>query len=169
MEYYGLILNRTLVAFISPEALYGWKAEKIVTNSDSKYFQPYVEMLNDPALMHNREEVHKLAGLRGGFVIPRSQILGAELIPEKKWGMGGIPHTGRIRLRLASGTTREFILLGSVDAQRIQQQILFRMPTRGNEPRAIRVPVPYDAGRQKNSGFLSLLCGWRLLGSLPPS
>ena len=27
MEYYRLILNRTFVVFITPEGLYGWKAE----------------------------------------------------------------------------------------------------------------------------------------------
>src|SRR5579862_7929109 len=115
MEYYWLILNRTFVVIISPDALYGWKAEVVVSNWDKKYFQPYMEMLSDPNLIHSCETAAKLADLDGGFIIPRSEILSAEIIYGKKWGMGGIPHSGRIRLRLVSGAAREFILLGSVD------------------------------------------------------
>ncbi len=44
-------------------------------------------MLSDPDLMHSREAVQKLADLNGGFVIPRSEILTAEIIYGKKWGM----------------------------------------------------------------------------------
>lgn len=128
MEYYALILNRTFVVFIAPEALYGWKVRGPVTNMQPTYFQTYAKIITDPALMHNREAVQKLAELKGGFVIPRSQIMGVEIIRGKKWGMGGIPHTGRIQVRLASGSTREFILLGNVDAERVQQEILAGAP-----------------------------------------
>jgi hypothetical protein len=128
MEYFGLILNRTYVVFIAPEALYGWKARGPVTNMQSMYFQPYVQMLNNPALMHDREAVQKLAELKGGFVIARSQILGIEFIRRNKWGMGGIPHTGRIQIRIASGRTREFILLGNVVSEGIQREILSGAP-----------------------------------------
>jgi hypothetical protein len=128
MEYYCLMLNRTFVIFIAPEALYGWKAEGIVTNMQPTYFQAYAQMLKDPSLMDNREAVQKLAGLKGGFVIPRSQIKAAELVQGNKSGMGGIPHTGRICIHLTSGRNREFILLGSVDAERIRQEILSGAP-----------------------------------------
>lgn len=124
MEYYALILNRTFVVFIAPDALYGWKARGIITNLRPMYFQEYAQILNDRALMCNRDAIQKLAALKGGFVIPRSQILNVELIRRNKWGMGGIPQSGLIHIRLASGITREFILLGNVEAELIQQEIL---------------------------------------------
>jgi hypothetical protein len=70
------------------------------------------------------------AASKGGFVVQRSEILGAEYVPGPKWGMGPIPHTGRINLRLASGKTRELILLGYVDPEQIKQEILSGVPAR---------------------------------------
>lgn len=124
MEYYALILNRTFVVFIALEGLYGWKAEGIVTASRPMYFQPYADMLEDPELMRDREAIRRLSQLKGGFFIPRSDIVAADVIYGHKWGMAGIPHSGRIRLRMASGKPREFILLGSVSVDSIKQRIL---------------------------------------------
>jgi hypothetical protein len=123
MEYYALILNRTFVVFSSPEGLYGWKAEGAVTASRTMYFQPYAEMLEDPALMRNREAVRRLSNLKGGFFIPRSDIVSVDVIHRHKWGMGGIPHSGQIKIHLSSGKSRKFILLGSVSPESIQQRI----------------------------------------------
>jgi hypothetical protein len=124
MEYYALILNRTFVVFIAMEGLYGWKAEGIVTASRPMYFQPYSEMLEDPELMRDCEAIRRLSQLKGGFFIPRSDIVAADVIYGHKWGMAGIPHSGRIRLRMASGKSREFILLGSVSLESVQHRIL---------------------------------------------
>ena len=124
MEYYALILNRTYVVFVAPDGLYGWKVRGPVTNWNPLYFQRYAEILNDPKLMHNHDAIEKLAHLRGGFVVPRPEIASAELIYKPKWGMGGIPHAGRIRLRFASGRSREFLLLGSVSMERIRGEIV---------------------------------------------
>jgi hypothetical protein len=124
MEYYALILNRTFVVFVAPDALYGWKARGIITHLRPMYFQEYAQILSDPVLTRNLEAIQKLANLKGGFVIPRSQILAADLVRRNKWGMGGIPQSGRIHLRIAPASTREFILLGNVDAERVHQEIL---------------------------------------------
>lgn len=126
MEYCGpmLMLNRTFIVFIAPDGLYGWKVKGTVTNGDPKYFLPYEKMLDDQALTHSLQAVRRLANLKGGFVIPRSQISNAEINYRKKYGMAGIPHTGRIRLRLSSRDERELILLGTVDPERIRQLIL---------------------------------------------
>jgi hypothetical protein len=104
LEYYALILNRTFVVFVAPEGLYGWKAEGIV--------------------MRDRDAVRKLSNLKGGFFIPRSAIVSAEAVYKQKWGMGAIPHSGRIKVSLSSGKSREFVLLGSVDVNSIQQRIM---------------------------------------------
>jgi hypothetical protein len=124
MEYYDLILNRTYVVFVAPEGLYGWKAEGAVTAGQPMYFAPYSEMLKDSDLMNNRRAIKKLSDLAGGFFIPRSDILSADVINRKKWGMGAIPQSGRVKIRTVSGKSREFILLGQADAAAIQQSIL---------------------------------------------
>lgn len=124
MEYYALILNRTYIVFIAPEGLYGWKAEGVVTASQPRYFQAYADMLEDPELMRDREAIRRLSQLKGGFFIPRSDMVSVDMIYGHKWGMAGIPHSGRIRVRMASGKSREFILLGSVSVDSIQQRIL---------------------------------------------
>jgi hypothetical protein len=43
--------------------------------------------------------------------------------------MGGVPHSGRIHVRLASGVSREFILLGDVDVDGVRDQIVFALGT----------------------------------------
>lgn len=128
MEYYALILNRTYVVFVAPDGLYGWKVRGPVATWNPLYFQRYAAVLNDPKLMHNHDAIEKLANFRGGFIIPRAEVASAEMIYKAKWGMGGVPHAGRIRLRLVSGRDREFILLGSVSLQRIQEEILSGSP-----------------------------------------
>jgi hypothetical protein len=124
MEFYALILNRTFVVFIAPEGLYGWKALGAVTASNSTYFQPYLEMLEDPDLTRDREAIRRLSELKGGFFIPRSEIVAVDLIYKRKWGMGAIPHSGRIRIRISSGKSREFVLLGSVSLESTRERIL---------------------------------------------
>src|SRR5277367_2320703 len=85
MEYFALILNRTFVIFIGPDSLYGWKAVGPIPAGVPLYFQKYAEILDDPRLMHDITAVRKLAELKGGFIIPRSEIRAVEVVPEKKW------------------------------------------------------------------------------------
>jgi hypothetical protein len=124
MEYYALMWNRTYVVFIAPEGLYGWKAHGYVTSEHPNYYQPYADLLEDPEMMQDYDAIRKLSELKGGFFIRRSNIITAEIIDKQKWGMGLIPHCGRIRIHLTTGKSREFILLGSVYPQSIQDNIL---------------------------------------------
>jgi len=124
MEYYALIWNRTYVVFVAPEGLYGWKATGAVTSARPNYFQPYADLLEDPEMMQDYDAIRKLSELKGGFFIRRSDIVSAKIIYRQKWGMGFIPHCGRIRIHLTTGKSREFILLGSVYPQSIQDNIL---------------------------------------------
>lgn len=124
MEYYAVVLNRTFVVFVARDGLYGWKATGPVPAGVPNYFKSYAEMLNDPKMMHDVSAVKKLATLKGGFFIQRSEILSVEFNPKKKSGMGGIPHSGRILVGLTSGKSREFILLGNVDGEQIRRLIL---------------------------------------------
>ena len=124
MEYYCLILNRTFVVFIAPEGLFGWKVEGAVDTSNPMYFSQYQERLNNPDLMGDPEAARKLASLPGGFFIPRAEIIAVEAVYKQKWGMGPISHSGRIQVRLASGESREFILLGTADPEAVQKAVL---------------------------------------------
>jgi len=124
MEYYALMLNRTFVVFIAPEGLYGWKAAGMVASDRPNYFQPYADLLEAPEMMQDYDAIHKLSELKGGFFIRRSDIVSAEIIDRQKWGMGHVPHCGRIRIGLATGKSRELILLGSVYPESIRDSIL---------------------------------------------
>jgi hypothetical protein len=92
--------------------------------------------------MRNRESVKRLSQLKGGFFIPRSDIISTDVIHKQKWGMASIPHSGRVRIRMASGGSREFVLLGSVDAESIQQCIFGATPA-GRIPDAPQASLPY--------------------------
>jgi hypothetical protein len=167
MEYYGLILNRTFVVFIAPDGLHGWKAEGAVDCSSPMFFAPYEQMLKDHDLMTNPDGVRKLGNLKGGFFIPREQIAAVEPVYKQKWGMGAIPHSGRIRVRMVSGKSREFILLGNADADTIQQSIMHGALV----PTATKTPVvefPYVARHSKKLwvpmlGFWIAFSGFFLL------
>jgi hypothetical protein len=124
MEYYALIWNRTYVVFIAPEGLYGWKATGAVTSARPNYFQHYVDLLADPEMMQDYDAIKKLSKLKNGFFIPRSTIVSVEIIDKQKWGMGLIPHCGRIRIDMTTEKSREFILLGSVYPTSIRNNIL---------------------------------------------
>jgi len=125
MEYYALLLNRTIFVFFQPDGLYGWTAKGLVSSLRPRYFQNYADRIKDPTVINDPEVIQRLARLmRGGFFIPRAEIVTAEIIAGRKWGMGAIPHSGRILLRLADGQRREFILLGDVDAAEIRRRIL---------------------------------------------
>ncbi len=124
MEYYYLILNRTYLVFSAPEGLFGWKVCGPVSNANRLYFEPFAEMLNDPRFMRDKMGIQKLSKLRGGFFIPRSEIASVKINDKQKWGMGGVPHSGRILVRSTSGKTREFVLLGSVYSASIQEMIV---------------------------------------------
>lgn len=123
MEYYWLVMNRTYVIFIAPEGLYGWLAQGSVAASNHTYFEPYRRMLLDERLMRNHTAIQKLSSLPGGFFFARSEIASIADDDRKKWGAGGLPHTGTIRVRLVSGMSREFIVLGNMHTGRITHKI----------------------------------------------
>ena len=124
MEYYWLVMNRTFVVFVAPEGLYGWMARGPVAASDRAYFEPYRQMLLDEQFMKNHAAIQQLSSLPGGFFFRRSEIASIADDDCKKWGMGPLPHTGTIRVRLLSGVSREFIALGNVNTGRIRHKIV---------------------------------------------
>ena len=124
MEYYWLIMNRTYVVFIAPEGLYGWMAHGPVVAPNPAYFEPYEQMLHDERKTRNRKSIQKLSQLAGGFFLDRMEIESVTDSNRRKWGMGGLPHSGSIRVRMVSGKSREFVLLGRVNPGRIRHKII---------------------------------------------
>ena len=51
-----------------------------------------------------------------------------EYLAGKKWGMGNVPHSGRLILHLRSGQQRELILLGKQNGEALKEHLdHFRM------------------------------------------
>jgi hypothetical protein len=91
---------------------------------------PWDKLLNSDILRASREtknhveHVKKVASREELLVIPRQKVLSAEIIYNEKRGIWGASHTGRVRVRLMSGETLEFILAGKADGDALLQQIL---------------------------------------------
>jgi len=128
MEYYLLILNRSYVICSYPEGLYGWKFSGPVSARVPLYFQPFEEIARDPDLVPGSEEFKELMEQSGSFFIPRPEIISAEYVSTRKWGMGPVPHSGKVYVHLRSGKTREFILLGKQDGQSVCAGVLSGAP-----------------------------------------
>lgn len=124
MEYYALILNRSFVVFTFPQGLYGWKFSGPVTNRDSSFFEPVQSIAADSELNPESKDLQEMIQESGSFVIERSEITSADYDPTPKWGMGGIPHSGKLKVKLRSGKLREFILLGQQDGNAVRAAVL---------------------------------------------
>lgn len=131
MEFYWDwgISNRTFLVMVAPECLYGWKVLGRVTGADRRFFEPYQEVLKDPAFPRDLPAIRKLAGLRGGFIYPRSEIVAVTSDDRRQWGMGGIRHAGHVQFRFASGMTRKFILAGEVIPEEVRDRIVSTLGT----------------------------------------
>lgn len=129
MELYWGISNRTFLVMVAPEGLYGWKVRGPVTNADRRFFEIYQEMLADPGFPRDLPAIRKLAGLPGGFIYPKSEIVSVISDDRRQWGMGSIPHAGHLQLRLVSGMTRKLILLGGIIPDEVRDRIITRLGT----------------------------------------
>jgi Zn-dependent protease with chaperone function len=125
MEYYGLILNRSFLVYVCSEGLYGMKFRGLVTSNETRYFDPALDLLDDPWFMPGTDAFQKaMKESRASFFIRRAEIADVEFDSSPKWGMGRIPHAGKLKIRLRSGKRREFILLGEAYGDGIQRFIL---------------------------------------------
>jgi hypothetical protein len=128
MEYFALILNRSFVIFLVAEGLRGWKFSGPVANRDPLYFKPVEGMLDDPEVEPGSSDFKEWMNERPGFLIPTGQIVRADFDPTKKWGMGSIPHSGKLYLHLTENRKREFILLGDADGEYLREAIISGIP-----------------------------------------
>ena len=129
MEYYAFILNRTFKVFISDHMLCGAKVRGLVASPrmttpvmseqdfwvSSRLGQFYDQL--DP------ESKEFLEIESSNFQIDYQEIVTIDYVSGKKWGMGRVPHSGRILLNLRNGRVRELILLGRQNGYDLKQSI----------------------------------------------
>lgn len=60
---------------------------------------------------------------KANFCFTNSEIINVEYDISQKWGMGNIPYSGRIKIKLKNNITRELILLGFQDGQKIVKEL----------------------------------------------
>ena len=128
MEYYLLIWNRSFEITITPESLSGAFVRGGMASHGSAFAAGVgaaretgrAEVLfHTDAVASAREHQpgssSYLALHRANFSVPRILVLGLRYDPRRKWGMGPVPHSGRIHLTMRDQTNREFILLAEQD------------------------------------------------------
>ncbi|HEX6107651.1 MAG TPA: M48 family metallopeptidase [Gemmatimonadales bacterium] len=119
MEYYGLVLNRVYRIIVTERALCGARVRGVMSSP----FLPPGEAWLDPNFYPNPRletryhdldpESDEFLGVdRANFRYDREAIEQVEFVARPKWGMGNVPCSGRIRLRLRDGARRELLLLG---------------------------------------------------------
>lgn len=129
MQYYALILNRTYNVFVADTMLCGAKVRGIVASpphassemQDGEYWTRTLQQTLYERLDVTTPTFRKLNAMN--FQIRWKDIARVEFNPAKKWGMGNVPHSGRIFIRLKSGRSRELILLGDQDGLAVKHML----------------------------------------------
>lgn len=128
MEYHSWIFNRTFLIYLGSDGLYGIRFAGTVDNSQPEYFKPLLEVLEDPWFFPGTKAFKDMmAQHRTNFFISYKEIAAATFDTSRKWGMGKIPHSGKLRVKLTSRKTREFVLLGDAYGDGISRSISRRL------------------------------------------
>ncbi len=128
MQYYALILNRTYKVFIAPSMLAGAKVLGLVAAdpdgaTDETMQNSESWIATKAAARYDGIDVTSEAFLAlnaANFQIAWRDIARIAFNPRPKWGMGNVPHSGRIVLHLRAGGSRELILLGTQDGEALR-------------------------------------------------
>lgn len=60
---------------------------------------------------------------KANYRIKQSDIVNVEYDPTNKWGMGAVPHSGKIWITTTNGHVHEFVLLGSQNGDLVKNMI----------------------------------------------
>lgn len=130
MEYYAGILNRTFLVSVFANGIGairvrgvmanpGYIAKNIANNPmtyvNSAILKRYSNVSSDPTSFLNLDDAN--------FYYSMRDIASISTDMSRKWGMGNVRYSGRIVLHLAKSKTRELILLGAQDVQRIADEM----------------------------------------------
>jgi len=128
MEYFALILNRSFLIFITAEGLRVWNFHGMVSSLQPLFYESVEALLDDPDMTAGSQAFEELMQRRHTFSVRYSEIRSVEFVDRQKWGMGSIPHSGRLLVEFsARRRKREFILLGSAHGQLIRDMIASRI------------------------------------------
>jgi len=124
MEYFALILNRTFAIAVTERMVCGAYVHGPIPS-------PHVPTHNwlDPNFYFSGSFEH-YAGVnvespeflklhRANFQHRLSDILDVDFDESPKWGMGNVPYSGRVHIRMRDGRRREFILVGEQDGHSV--------------------------------------------------
>jgi heat shock protein HtpX len=130
MEFYGMVLNRVYRVIVTDRKICGARVRGTMS---SPFFEPS-ESWQDPDFYPSPELEQRYANIdvesseflatdKANFQYDRTVLAGVEFSDRPKWGMGNIPHSGRIVLRLQDGSRRELILLGRQPGSAIRDSL----------------------------------------------
>ncbi|WHZ28069.1 MAG: hypothetical protein OJF51_002867 [Nitrospira sp.] len=129
MQYYGGILNRTVKVYVLEDmlsvAIVGGllKAPMFMTE---EWYDPnfYIDqtLAKEYARFAPWSKLFLLVD-KANYQIQRSLITRVEYDPTDKWGMGSVPHSGKILVQTIDGNEHEFILLDSQDGAFVKSMI----------------------------------------------
>ncbi len=135
MEYYGLILNRTFEVHFCRNGLIGIKVAGVIA-ALPQYTQTEYQ---DPKAFISRRSQKKYSGIevcsdevlkvdRSNFKLSFGDMNSVEFTAKKKWGMGPVPHTGILNIKLKTANRRrELILLGNQDGSAIARELAIKI------------------------------------------
>ena len=129
MQYYAGILNRTVKVYVLEEMLSvatigGPLATPMLATEE--WYDPnfYVDQtLASELKKFNPLSKPFLLVDKSNYQIKQSSIAKVEYDPTDKWGMGSVPHSGKILVQTTDGSEHEFILLGSQDGAFVKAMI----------------------------------------------
>jgi len=129
MQYYALVLNRTYKVFEADTMLSGAVVNGLVASplgASDEALEPEYWARTPAESLYFELDVSSPAFLKlnlANFQIPWRDIARFDFTSAKKWGMGNVPHSGRLFVRLKSGRSRELILLGSQDGEALLKRL----------------------------------------------
>jgi hypothetical protein len=126
------MLNRTYLVLITEEMLCGAKVRGLLAAPIN-----VTERWKDPYFYPKLRFLEKLMGLNprspeflnldpANCQIEWDRIKHVEFSVEKEWGMGTVPHAGRIFLTILGEDTKELIIPGTQDGEAVKNRLAER-------------------------------------------
>ncbi|MBR1124943.1 hypothetical protein JQ628_25705 [Bradyrhizobium lablabi] len=128
MEYYAFILNRTYKVFVTDQMLVGATVRGLVISPpvvSSSMLNQEFWVRTQTAKRYERIDPTSAKLLQmhsANFQVHWNDIAQTEYRAGKKWGMGNVPHSGRLVLQLRDGRQRELILLGRQNGNTLKEK-----------------------------------------------
>jgi hypothetical protein len=129
MEYHAVILDRTFLITVTASQICGARVRGLLPSPlvpDPEWRDSGLDPVKRLVERDDGVDVDSEAYVqldRANFQIPLTEVERVRLDPRRKWGMGWVPHSGRLYLELRSGLTRELMLLGAQDGAVICERL----------------------------------------------